>query len=65
MEMERDVSSFGEYAKELHSRLNEYAERFMRAKVGRSYTEELAPRERTEEQKNEILRSCMYPYPVK
>ncbi|WP_339239783.1 hypothetical protein MKX40_04630 [Paenibacillus sp. FSL R5-0517] len=65
LEKVRDVSSFGEYAKELHSRPNEYAERFMRAKVERSYAEELAPRERTEEQKNEILRSCMYPYPVK
>lgn len=65
LEKVRDVSAFGEYAKELHSRPNEYAERFMRAKLERSYTEELAPHERTEEQKIEILRSCMYPYPVK
>jgi|GEM_PF-5994211 len=35
------------------------------AKLERSYAEESAPRERTEEQKIEILRSCMYPYPVK
>ncbi|WP_339303899.1 hypothetical protein [Paenibacillus sp. FSL R5-0519] len=65
LEKVRDVSAFGEYAKELHSRPNEHAERFMRAKVERSYAEELAQHERTEEQKNEILRSCMYPYPVK
>ncbi|MEK4662403.1 hypothetical protein MHH93_10920 [Priestia sp. FSL H7-0729] len=65
LEKVRDVSTFGEYAKELHSRPNEYAERFMRTKLERSYAEELAPRERTEEQKIEILRSCMYPYPVK
>ncbi|MGN7411040.1 hypothetical protein [Paenibacillus sp. SAF-068] len=65
LEKVRDVSAFGEYAKELHSRPNEYAERFMRAKLERSYSEELAPHERTEEQKIEILRSCMYPYPVK
>ncbi|WP_336758836.1 hypothetical protein [Paenibacillus sp. USHLN196] len=65
MEKVREVSTFGEYAKELHSRPNEYAERFMRAKLERSYAEELALRERTEEHKNEILRFCMYPYPVK
>ncbi|MDR6718682.1 hypothetical protein [Paenibacillus sp. 2003] len=65
LEKVRDVSAFGEYAKELHSHPNEYAECFMRAKLERSYVEELAPRKRTEEQKIEILRSCMYPYPVK
>lgn len=65
LEKVRDVSAFGEYAKELHSRPNEHAERFMRAKLERSYAEEIAPRERTEDQKIEILRSCMYPYPVK
>ncbi|MEK3923185.1 hypothetical protein ACMX2M_20095 [Paenibacillus polymyxa] len=45
--------------------MSEYAERFMRAKLGRFYAEESAPRERTQEHKIEILRSCMYPYPVK
>lgn len=65
LEKVREVSAFGEYAKELHSHPNEYAERFMRTKLERSYAEELAPRELTEEQKIEILRSCMYPYPVK
>jgi len=65
LEKVRDVSAFGEYAKELHSRPNEHAERFMRDKLERSYGAELAPHERTEDQKIEILRSCMYPYPVK
>ncbi|NMI07487.1 hypothetical protein HF638_26175 [Paenibacillus sp. SZ31] len=65
LEKVRDVSAFGEYAKELHSRPNEHAERFMRTKLERSYAEEIAPRERTEDQKIDILTSCMYPYPVK
>ncbi|MCP1182297.1 hypothetical protein [Paenibacillus sp. 1781tsa1] len=42
LEKVRDVSSFGEYAKELHSRPNEHAEQFIRAKLERSYAEESA-----------------------
>lgn len=60
-----DVSAFREFAKDFHSRPNAYAETFMRNKLERSYAEELAPRERTEEQNTEVLRSCMYPYPLK
>ncbi|QOS76989.1 hypothetical protein JNUCC31_19450 [Paenibacillus sp. JNUCC31] len=59
------VSAFREFAKDFHSRPNAYAETFMRNKLERSYAEEFAPRERTEEQKAEILRCCMFPYPVK
>ena len=65
LEKARDASQFGEFAKDFHSRPNEYAETFMRDKLERSYAEELAPRERSTEQKNEILRACMFPYPVK
>ncbi|WP_405155304.1 hypothetical protein [Paenibacillus sp. FSL K6-0108] len=65
LEKVREVSAFKEFAKDFHSRPNAYAETFMRNKLERSYAEELAPRERTEEQKSEILTSCMYPYPLK
>ncbi|MCG7384320.1 hypothetical protein [Paenibacillus sp. ACRRY] len=65
LEKVRDAHAFAEYTKDFHSRPNEYAERFMRAKLERSYAEELAPRERTEEQLAEILGACMYPFPVK
>ena len=65
LEKVRDAHDYAEYTKDFHSRPNEYAERLMRAKLERSYAEELAPRERTAEQKAEILSSCMYPYPVK
>ncbi|KQY90222.1 hypothetical protein ASD24_25330 [Paenibacillus sp. Root52] len=65
LEKARDASRFGEFAKDFHSRPNEYAETFMRDKLERSYAEELAPRERSTVQKDEILRTCMFPYPVK
>ncbi|MFS0870947.1 hypothetical protein [Paenibacillus xylanilyticus] len=65
LEKVRDANAFAEYAKDFHSRPNAHAEAFMRAKLERSYEEELAPHERTEELKAEILSSCMYPFPVK
>ncbi|PYY31200.1 hypothetical protein [Paenibacillus illinoisensis] len=65
LEKVRDAHDYAEYTKDFHSRPNEYVERFMRAKLERSYAEELAPRERTAEQLAEILGACMYPFPVK
>lgn len=65
MEKVQEVHVFGAYAKDLYSRPNERTETFMRDKLERFYAEELVPRERTEEQKAEILRCCMYPYPLK
>lgn len=55
---------YREFAESFHARPNPHAETFMRKKLERSYAEELAPRERSEELKAEILRSCMYPFPL-
>lgn len=55
---------YREFAESFHARPNPHAEAFMREKLERSYAEELAPRERSEELKAEILRNCMFPFPL-
>lgn len=55
---------YREFAESFHARPNPHAETFMRKKLERSYAEELAPRERFEELEAEILRSCMFPFPL-
>lgn len=64
LEKARSADVNREFAESFHARPNPHAEAFMREKLERSYAEELAPRERSEELKTEILRSCLFPFPL-